>query len=40
MALPRTAPDLSPEQVTFWAEVMKRFGLVQNEIDPSKVMIR
>jgi NitT/TauT family transport system substrate-binding protein len=40
MALPRTAPDLSPEQVTFWADVMKRFGLVQNKIDPSKVMIR
>lgn len=39
MALPQTVPDLTPQQVTFWADVMKRFGLVQNTIDPSKIMI-
>jgi NitT/TauT family transport system substrate-binding protein len=38
MALPNTAPDLKPQQVAFWADVMKRFGLVQNPIDPTKVM--
>ncbi|XSC47377.1 ABC transporter substrate-binding protein [Bradyrhizobium sp. RDT10] len=40
LALPRTAPDLTPQQITFWADVMKRFGLMQNPIEPAKVMVR
>jgi NitT/TauT family transport system substrate-binding protein len=40
LALPRTAPDLTPQQMTYWSDVMKRFGLVQNPIDVTKVMVR
>lgn len=40
LALPHTAPDLTPQQVTFWADVMKRFRLMQNPIDPTQVMVR
>jgi NitT/TauT family transport system substrate-binding protein len=40
LAMPLTKLDLDPKDISFWAETMRKFGLVSNKIDPEKVLFK
>ena len=37
--LPNTAVDVTPEQVVFWADVMRKLGLMNKPLEAAKVMV-